>query len=288
MKKERKKEKGGLGALGPYCCLSPWVGSVFADWIVLRVLKTPFPRNWREQPEAQRFNLFFAYFLFLFVFFVFFVFVSFSYYFHKTQPRGPWVILVFHPFKHNQHHTTVATRLLFVADSFSWLPDSPSLHFPISQSQLKYFRDPISESRVLLFHYQPFVLWFLLLRPFQSLEEDRQLSMLSRSSSSNPQIQNRPMIPKLIHLRLLSSFSSLAAPAELVSTLCSFPLLEMIWHGWIYASLSICLCVCLHICECLCCKNLSICNCCASLCSFWNFCWKFVLQYNAFIDHVII
>ncbi|XP_059430829.1 sanguinarine reductase isoform X2 [Corylus avellana] len=40
--------------------------------------------------------------------------------------------------------------------------------------------------------------------------------MLSRRKSSNPQVQNRAMIPKLLLLRLLSSFSSLAAPVELL------------------------------------------------------------------------
>ncbi len=157
------------------------------------------------------------------------------------------VILVIQ-WKHNQHHTTQPSCFLSLSFTHSvslfvalflcsWLPDSYSLQFPISLSQLRYSVKPINESHVLdsLFHQQ---LVILLITPFLALEEVHYHHlMLSKRNSSNPRVQTQPMIPKPLLLRPLSSFSLSVAPVALVSYSCSFSLL--LYICMIYVSVSV-------------------------------------------------
>lgn len=135
----------------------------------------------------------------------------------------------------------------------SWLPDSYSLQFPISQSQLKNSQNPINESHVLhsLLHLQ----LLILLSPFLALEEGHHHHhlLLSKRNSSNPRVQSEPMIPKPLLLLLLSLFSSLVAPVVLVGYF-------FLFFSAAYDVTSTCLWTCvlsasMWVTECLCCTK---------------------------------
>ncbi|KAF3453997.1 hypothetical protein FNV43_RR04440 [Rhamnella rubrinervis] len=74
---------------------------------------------------------------------------------------------------------------------------------------------------LLHFHHWVFVQSVLVSRPFRALEENYRSRYfeLSKKKLSNPQIQSRPMVPKLSLLPLISSSLSLEAPVVLVRLL---------------------------------------------------------------------